>query len=827
MTDSLQNFDEIDALLAAALEEPHDERSTFLEHACEQHPALAEQLRRLVQAGDERTLDLGLDAAWSAAMASEGSAKTVESVGAVFGERYRIDAPLGQGGMAEVFRATDLKLKRHVALKVVREDDRWSGHFDRLEREALTASGLNHPNLVTVHDVGREEDCAWIAMELVDGESLADLLERRRLTPGEALAIAAQVADGLSAAHENGVVHRDLKPGNVMLTRDGRAKIVDFGLARTNFSVDPEADTASLKATLTAAGAIVGTVSYMSPEQAIGRDLDFRSDQFSFGVMLFEMLTGRRPFPGDSAVEVLAAIIHHDPPSVLEEAPALPHGAAELLDRCLAKQPDERWISSRDLLRAIEELQAGESAGSSASVSARTSTVTRGASRGRLGLAAAVATLLTLFLVWVVARRASDTTSERLTDAQSLQGSSAGADRAALPAVAVLPFDPLGGGEENQYFAVGIAEDLMERLSTWNSFDVISDYSDGNVGADSDLGARGRSLGARYVVTGSVRRADDRVRIAARVLDAESGVVVWNDRYDRDWEDLLDLQEEIAEAVVTAMHPNLERFDRMRALQLPPDDMAAWDWAQQGWWHWDRMGIDDLKQARTSFEKAIELDDGFATAHAGLALVEYIDIVSGYVEDPDPHIESLLATADRAVTLDPRNPHAQHAIGHAYALQGERDRMLAAYRRARELSPYSTLILTCSGEGMAMAGEHEEALGILTEAIKLGPNDPLIPYAYHAMSLGHFAAGRYEETLQWTEKALLEYPEFSWVYRTEASTLAHLGRLEEAGKALERAIGHNPHFDLTGGLHVMFSAEKEVAERYIAGMAKAGEPPGL
>ena len=313
-----------------------------------------------------------------------------------------------------------------------------------------------------------------------------------------------------------------------------------LGLARTLSLFDSEGETKSFKETITRAGAIVGTVSYMSPEQAMGKPVDFRSDQFAFGVMLFEMLAGKRPFEGDSAVEVLAAIISNDPPSVLEEVPELPEAARELVERCLAKDADQRFASTKELYAAVKALR-GEHSSSSMSASVPASRPRR--SFGLLLAAAGIAALvLTVFLVSRWARDRSEETPDTSPVAATVTPS----EVSVLPAVAVLGFESIASGDENRYFSQGIAEDLVERLSTWRTFKVISDYSNRDLAQDANISEVGRRLGARYVVTGSVRKVGDQVRIAARANDSDSGVVIWSERYDRAWEDLLDLQEEIA-----------------------------------------------------------------------------------------------------------------------------------------------------------------------------------------------------------------------------------------------------------------------------------------
>ena len=391
------------------------------------------------------------------------------------------------------------------------------------------------------------------------------------------------------------------------------------------------------------------------------------------------------------------------------------------------------------------------------------------------------------------------------------------------PSIAVLPFENLSADPDKRYFSDGISEDLITRLSSWRRFPVISHFSSFAYDAQpSDVREVARKLGARYLVLGSVRRAGDRVRIGVRLINGSTGVVVWSDQFDRRFDDVLVLQTEISREIVGAMYPQLDDFDRGRAVREEPRNLAAWDWAQRGWWYFTRATHEDVRQARHSFQRAIELEPLFSDGHSGLALSHYLDVSFEYASSPEESTEALVRSAERAVSLDSQSPAGHHALGHAYALTGDREKMLAAYKRSIELNPSSALVLTCSGEGMALAGRPDEAIALLEEAIRLSPQDPAIEFVLHGIALAHFGAQRYEQAVDWASKTVQRRPDFAWAYRTMAASYAQLGRQEEARRALDKAIELAPEFTIPEGARVLLTAELTAGERYRNGLRLAG-----
>jgi eukaryotic-like serine/threonine-protein kinase len=564
---------------------------------------------------------------------------------------FEILAPVGAGGMGEVYRARDVRLGREVALKVLpaavsSNEER----LKRLDKEARSASSLNHPNIVTVYDIGESGGASFIAMEMVDGRTLREILTDGPLSPKRLLAIAAQLADGLAKAHGAGIVHRDLKPENVMVTREGHVKILDFGLAKLTQPEDPGGvTTAPTVSGATEPGVVMGTVGYMSPEQALGQALDFRSDQFSFGSIVYEMATGRRAFARGSSPETLTAIIREEPEPMAALAPLTPVPLRRIVARCLAKSPDERYASTRDLARDLQDLREHlvEGWGTEATPSGPAPPFLR-ARRWRPALlaAGAVALGLLVFGAWKLLRPAS--------------GPSAAAEGAR--SIAVLPFQNFGDQSKDDYFVDGMTESLITDLTKIPGMLVIARNSVFQYkGKTVDVKTVGSELGVRYVLEGSVQRSGDRVRLNAQLIDVATGYHLWADRYDREMKDLFLLQDDISESILAALKLRLTEPASGSSREAPTLSLEAYDVYLKAMHLHHSADGDEREQAIPLLEKAIALDSRFALAHAGLALA-YRDRL--FWRDPRKEWEEkALVEVEKALSLDPNLAEAYMARG--------------------------------------------------------------------------------------------------------------------------------------------------------------------
>jgi serine/threonine protein kinase/TolB-like protein len=417
---------------------------------------------------------------------------------------YRVLAPIGAGGMGEVYRARDTKLDRDIALKILPPDVASAEALRRFEQEARAASSLNHPNIVAIYDVGRHESIAYIAMELIEGQTLRALMAGGPMQVKEALRIAGKVADVLATAHERGVIHRDLKPENVMISREGYVKLLDFGLAKVRLSMASGDKTQPL--THTTAGHVFGTASYMSPEQAAGRPVDFRSDQFSLAVILFEMITAKRPFDRPSSAETLTAIIREDPPPLNLSEVSGGRELQQVITRCLAKSPQDRYASTRDLARDLRDLRNRLSTGSD-----RTdrSLRTFGMEAPRLPIIAGVAALL------LIATGATMVFRNRQQQQQQ--------QPAVAQSVAVLPFRDLGGSVDGQIFSDGISEMISARIGQARGLRVIGPFDGAPATPGTDPREIARRRGATMMLTGNVQRVGEQLRVSFQLRDTASG----------------------------------------------------------------------------------------------------------------------------------------------------------------------------------------------------------------------------------------------------------------------------------------------------------------
>ena len=480
---------------------------------------------------------------------------------------YEVGPLLGAGGMGEVYRARDVRLERPVAIKVLRPDAAATpDRLERFEQEARTASALNHPNVITIYDIGKVEALPYIAMEFVEGQTLRAILESGPIPVPRLLDLAIQMATGLAKAHAGGIVHRDLKPENLMITPDGLVKILDFGLAR--LAPDVSCVTGDPTATQTGAGVLMGTVQYMSPEQARTPLVDHRSDQFTLGLILFEMATGQRAFRRDSVGGTLGAIMFEEPEPIAQLNPEVPVSLQSVIATCLAKAPEARFANTAELARALQ--------------SAR-------------GI------------------RTPDEVGPEI-------GIAVATRPAKRPSIAVLPFLDMSPQKDQEYFCDGMAEELINALTQVSELRVVSRTSSFQFkGKVEDVRSIGQRLGVGTLVEGSVRKAGDRMRIGARLTNVSDGYQLWSSQYEREMKDIFAVQDEITASVLAALRITLVQRSRAPLVQPATAAPEAYRLYLKGRHEWNKRTEDGLIKSLDFFRQAIDHDPSYSRAHAGLA----------------------------------------------------------------------------------------------------------------------------------------------------------------------------------------------------------------
>ncbi|HEY2941065.1 MAG TPA: protein kinase [Vicinamibacteria bacterium] len=730
--------------------------------------------------------------------AAPGAAPSSIGPGARLGPYEVIDS-LGAGGMGEVFRARDVRLGREVAIKVLPPAlAAHPGRVRRFEQEARASSALNHPHILAVYDVGTADSRLFIVMELVDGKTLRELLDAGRLPLRRALDLAVQMASGLAKAHAAGIVHRDLKPENVMVTRDGFVKVLDFGLAKLAAG-DEDSGPAAAAPSITHTDAVLGTVGYMSPEQARGDAVDFRSDQFSFGAVLYEMLAGARAFARPTPVATLGAILHEEPEPLARAAPGVPAELAWVVERCLAKDPDHRYAGTRDLVRDLERVRDQAIRTQSGPALPEPSATGR---RRRPALLGGAVAILAALLAWSLAQRRPAAIPSPASGRRSL---------------AVVPFRNLTGTPGDDYFAAGITDAIGAELSKARGLMVIAGAG---LGADkaraSDPQAAGRELGATHLLEGSVQRADDRVRVTARLTEVSTGRQVWSDRYDRQSGDVFALQDDIARSVGQALRVSL-RPDPDGEASPPTSSMDAYDAYLRGRFHY--RALYDTRESKPApeagaavdqFRRAIALDPRFAMAHAGLG--ETYATMFFYLEPRKEWEEKAYVSIERALALDPGLADGYAARGLlAWTLSNgfPHERAAADFRRALELDPNLVDARWMLGRLYMHVGLLDEALSQLEIAQRLAPDGRTqnrigMVYVYQ----------------QKDELALATFAkQASQLDDETVAPLLHLGRIDAARRVVEgclRRDPQNPGFTSTYAVVLAAGGDFARAEQYIA-----------
>lgn len=700
-------------------------------------------------------------------------------------DHYRILEQLGAGGMGVVYRAHDEKLKRDVALKVLPPgmlaDD---GARKRFRREALALSQLNHPNICTIFEIGEADRQTYIVMEFVEGRPLSESIPPGGLPVETAIRYGAQIAEALSHAHEHGLLHRDLKSANVMVTKQGRIKLLDFGLVKP-LAPGATEETRTEEA-LTGMGSVVGTLAYMAPEALRGEPADARTDLWGMGVVLHEMVAGARPFQGKTSFALTSAILREPPAALPDRTPAPLSG---IVHKCLAKDASQRYQSAAELRAALDAVSPGVTA---APVLAKRSA-------NRWWIAAVAVAAIAIVGAWQAPRLARF-------------AGTAGR----IESVAVLPFDNLSKDADQEYFAKGMTEQLITDLSKIRALRVISRTSVMRYQGASKppLPQIASELGVDAIVEGSVMRSGNQVRITAQLIQARGDHHIWAESYDRDLSEVLGLQREVARTIASEIRISVTPQEQALLASGRPVDPETHQLVLRGNYFADKGTEKDFKKAIEYFEQAIARDPNYAPGHAGISNV-YRSLANFYLP-PREVMPKAKAAAEKALQLDETQELAHLTLaGVLLFYEWNWPDAKKHFKRALELNPSSAEAHVLSGNYFAALGEQKEALAEFRLAQAL---DPLSLVSQTNLLFCLIAARQYDEVIAQANRTLAREPGFAAGYVVSALAYGEKGEFDKAVEAMEKAtkIGTNPTF-IAMSAHVQAAkGDRKEAEKLLA-----------
>jgi eukaryotic-like serine/threonine-protein kinase len=697
--------------------------------------------------------------------------------------RYEIRTLLGAGGMGEVYLAHDTTLRRAVAIKLLPGD--LAANTERLRRiqqEAYAASSLNHPNILTVHEIGAQEGTHFVATEFIDGETLRQRMARGRLELREILDIGEQVASALGAAHAAGIVHRDIKPENIMIRKDGIVKVLDFGLAKV---VDAQGkisdlETRTVASTDTAAGMVLGTVQYMSPEQARALATDARTDVWSLGVVLYELLTGRATFEGRTTSDVIAAILKTEPTPLTKCADDVPTELERIVTRALQKDCEERYQTVKDLgldLKALKrrldfdaERARADAASAVTPDRARVDAAQWRRATSRRVVFASLAAAIAIMALAVAANRGL---------LRSASGDS-------VDSIAVMPFTNESGDPDHEYLSDGISVSVINALSQLSGVKVIARTSSFKYkNKEIDPQEVARALGVEAIVTGRVAQRGDSLLIGVELVDGKDRTQMWGDQYNRKATDLLQMQADISADIADKLRRRLSTGERDRLTKRETTSLQAYDLLLRGRYYFDKGGTQNRKHAIELYQQAIGIDPGYALVYVALSNA-YRTLVYSSVLAPQEFMPKSEAAARKALELDDSLADAHAALGNfnrasldwagaerefqraivlnpnlaaahdSYSaflsFMGRHDQSIAESTRAKELDPLSASISTGVGSSFLFARRYDEAVQALKQAVDVDPVNSVtrlyLGYTYAAKGMHRAAIGEYQEALR-------------------------------------------------------------------------------
>jgi len=774
MTDS--NWQKVREIFDSASSRQPEERQKFVNEACGEDKVLLAEVESLLSSLDSADSFMEAPAVAKVADLIEVETKKLEA-GRCFGH-YEIIEQIGTGGMGEVYLANDTRLKRKTAIKVlpgsVAQDHERMHPF---VREAQSASALNHPNIITIYEIGETDNTHFIATEYIEGETLRARLKAASLDLKSALEIAIQVASALDAAHQAGIVHRDIKPENVMIRPDGLVKVLDFGIAKLTEKLSETAlESATTRRAQTRSGTIVGTPAYMSPEQALGKVVDARSDVFSFGVMLYELLTGKRPFEGRNAMETIASILNKEPVPLSRRTPEVPHEIERIINKTLKKDREERYQTARDVLI---DLKASTQNSLSPPTSSAEYIVGKISSNKR---AAAFGLVILLTLVglgyWYFFNRAAVVKQ--------------------IESIAVMPFVNESGNADVEYLSDGMTETLINNLSQIPNLGVKARSSVFRYkGKEFDPKKIAAELNVQAILTGRIVQRGEQMTLNLELINAQTENILWGNKYERKSSDLVSLQREIARDVSGKLKANISGTEAAKVEKNYTTNPEAYQLYLKGRFFWNKRTGSDLKQAAEFYRQAIEKDPKYALAFSGLA--ETYVLFSGHdVAPADDSMPLAKAAALRALEIDDSLAEAHTALGYYLTLyEFDLDRSEKEFRRAIELKPDYATAHQWFAANLTVVKRFDESLAELRLAEEL---DPLSPDVGTDLGAALVFARRYDEAIVQLKRTLVRDPNFSRAHSYLGWAYGAKGMYAEAIAEARNALELNNSFFIKGYL---------------------------
>jgi serine/threonine-protein kinase len=791
-----ERWRQVEQLYHAALECASAERAAFLAEACAGDEALRREVESLLRF-DRRAEHFIESPAIEVVAQAHAEAQEETLTGQMIGH-YRILSLLGEGGMSEVYLALDTRLQRHVALKLL--PSQFTQDADRLRRfvqEAKAASALNHPNIITIHEIGESDNAYFIATEYVEGRTLRQLLMGAPLELSRALDVTTQVANALAVAHAAGIVHRDIKPENVMVRPDGYLKVLDFGIAKLIATEAPEE--ASIK---TKDGLVMGTAQYMSPEQARGLDVDERTDIFSLGVMLYEMVAGRRPFEGATRTDVILAVIEHEPPPLADDVPA---ALQQIIRRALQKERPARYQSAKELLADLQQFKRELRTSGHLDLAYQPAAWSEAAittSSTRLDTSTQVAGLRTIAESNSDLRRAGQLTHTlrrrtwillaliTLSVAGALVYFFSRSPQTEIDSLAVLPFVNAGADASAEYLADGLTEGLINSLSQLPRIKVKARSSVFRFKKQqSDPLTIARQLSVSAVLTGHITQRGESLSISAELVDARDGSHLWGARYERRLADLILVQEEITQRITIGLRLKLTDAETRQLAKRYTENTAAYQLYLKGRYFFMQFTPEGISKGLDHFHQAIALDPGYALAYAGIGYVNAV--ASSQYQEPHEAMLRARQASLRALELDETLPEAHFALALVkWWADWNWPAAEAGFRRTLELNPNNATMRAVYSDFLSTQERFTEAMVHAQRAQEL---EPLSIYVNSVLAKVYYNARQYDRALIAYRQTLELDPDSTRIQRGLGRVLLQQGKYAEAIAALRQAIAREPH----------------------------------